>query len=288
MAVYERTYKLFTGELTPTATRFLVLPRYAFKDLFRSRWLLIAFLANFFFPLGCMALIYASHSATFLEAFPGFELPDEFRMGPVFMAQFLTVQGITSFSLALFVGPGLVSRDLANNGLGLYLSRPFSRSEYVLGKLSVLAILLSATTWVPGLLLIGLEANFAGLGWLFESTRLVGAVFLGSWLWILFLGFLALSVSAWVKWRPIAAFSMLLLFLGGGFFGSVMVNGLFQTEVGHLLNPTIVFRQLWRALLGVPHGNDFPAFVLLLVLAVAVGLFLLLLHRKIRAYEVVS
>ena len=51
-----------------------------------------------------------------------------------------------------------MSPDLRNNGLPLYLSRPFSRTEYVLGKMSVLLILLSAITWVPGLLLFLFQA----------------------------------------------------------------------------------------------------------------------------------
>ena len=40
-----------------------------------------------------------------------------------------------------FIGPGQVSPDLANNALPLYLARPFSRVEYVLGKMSVLLVL---------------------------------------------------------------------------------------------------------------------------------------------------
>jgi hypothetical protein len=35
--------------------------------------------------------------------------------------------------LAAFIGPGLISPDLHNNALSLYLARPFSRAEYVLG-----------------------------------------------------------------------------------------------------------------------------------------------------------
>src|SRR5258707_13066390 len=50
-------------------------------------------------------------------------------------------------------GPPLVSRDLRNNALPLYLCRPFTRTEDVLGKMSVLLILLSAITWIPQLLL---------------------------------------------------------------------------------------------------------------------------------------
>ena len=34
MAVYERTYRPYPGELTQQRWRFLVLPRYAFQDVF--------------------------------------------------------------------------------------------------------------------------------------------------------------------------------------------------------------------------------------------------------------
>jgi hypothetical protein len=71
--------------------------------------------------------------------------------------------------LAAFVGPGQVSPDLANNALSLYLARPFSRVEYVLGKMSVLAILMSLMTWMPGLLLFGLQGYLEG--WLDARQR---------------------------------------------------------------------------------------------------------------------
>ena len=46
----------------------------------------------------------------------------------------------------------------------LYLCRPFSRAEYVLGKMSVLVFLLSLITWVPGLILFVIQAQPGGLG----------------------------------------------------------------------------------------------------------------------------
>ena len=58
-------------------------------------------------------------------------------------------QGYLGFFLAMLVGPPLVSRDLTNNALPLYLCRPFSRTEYVVGKMAVVMILLSAMTWIP-------------------------------------------------------------------------------------------------------------------------------------------
>ena len=58
-----------------------------------------------------------------------------------------------------------ICNDLDNNALPLYLVRPFSRVDYILGKFSVLAILLSGVTWVPALLLYGLQVYYAPEGW---------------------------------------------------------------------------------------------------------------------------
>ena len=37
MAVYEQTYKQYLGKLTPEWNRFLVIPRHAFHDVFKSK-----------------------------------------------------------------------------------------------------------------------------------------------------------------------------------------------------------------------------------------------------------
>jgi len=213
MAVYERTYKRYVGEMTPQWARFLVLPRYVFKDVFKSKLFLICFIASFIFPLLNGGMIYLRHNAAFLEAFPDLRLDEFLAIDAGFFRRLLNVQLPLAFVLALFVGPGLVSRDLANNGLPLYLSRPFSRAEYVLGKLSVLAVLLSAMTWVSGWALFALQTNYAGWSWMVANAELAVAMFVGSWVWIALVSLMGLAMSAWVRWRPVAAFMMLLVLL---------------------------------------------------------------------------
>lgn len=288
MAVYERNYKRYTGAQTPSSTRFLILPRYIFKDVFRSRWMVVFYVACFAFPLLCALFIYLTHNADFLQAIPNFEMPEFLQIKVDFFLRFLTIQGMLAFGLTIFIGPGLVSRDLANNGLPLYLSRPFTRKEYVIGKLSVLAILLSAITWVAGWLLMLLHANFVGLSWLGENLGLFFGLFIGAWMWILALGLLALAASAWVKWRAVAGFAMLAVVLGGAFFGSVMVRNLFETEYGHLLNLIVVMQRIWIGLLGFQPTGPLPLAAAWIAFAAFLGLCIWLLSRKIRAYEVVS
>src|SRR5438067_11986990 len=93
-----------------------------------------------------------------------------FEINGSFFGIYLGVQGALSFILTAFIGPGLVSPDLANGALTLYLCRPLSRTEYVLGKMSVLAIQLSWITWIPGLLLFFVQAGLSGPHWLIVNA----------------------------------------------------------------------------------------------------------------------
>lgn len=288
MAVYERTYKRYTGPLTPQRSRFLVLPRYAMKDVFRSRIFTAFYACCFIYPLFACGWIYLANNMDFLAIFPGAEefLEENLRIDGGFFQIFMNVQAWLAFVVALFVGPGLVSRDLANNGLPLYLSRPFSRAEYVLGKMTVLAIMLSAITWMAGAFLYILQSNFEGWGWAIENSRLAIGVFVGSWLWILSVSLLALALSAWVKWRPVAAFMMLATVLAGIFFGGI-ASELFKVDWPHMFNLPVALNSLWVWLFDLRPSDLSPAAAGVSLLGLAlVSLFLL--HRKIRAYEVVS
>src|SRR4051795_8007205 len=199
MAVYKKTYRPYDGELTTSFRRLLVIPRYAFEDLNRSRFLTIFFLASFIYPLVCALLIYVRHNASALSLL-GAQGADRFiSINVTFFMSLLGWQSMLALFLASFIGPGQVSPDLANNALSLYLARPFSRAEYVIGKMSVLLILLSLMTWIPGLLCFALQGYLEGGTWMQENWRFATGMFFGAWIWILILSLLALALSAWVK-----------------------------------------------------------------------------------------
>src|SRR5205814_2616416 len=123
----------------------------------------------------------------------------------LFFQTFIEIQGWIGFFVALLVGPQQVARDLPNNGLPLYLCRPFSRSEYVVGKMSIVIILLSSITWVPGLILFLLQSYLDGWSWFSSNIPIASAIFLGSLVWIVLLALLTQTISAWVKWRLAAS-----------------------------------------------------------------------------------
>ena len=56
MAVYEHTYKRYAGPLTPEWSRFLIIPRHAYRDVFKSK-LFTAFFSLCFIPLLIEAIL---------------------------------------------------------------------------------------------------------------------------------------------------------------------------------------------------------------------------------------
>jgi ABC-2 type transport system permease protein len=285
MAVYKRTYRGYSGAITPAWSRFLILFRYSRRNLFRSKLMTGFFVLCFFAPVLALLGIYANDHLGVLLGGPigGAKL---LKVDGAFFFGFLTVQTAFAFILTAFIGPGLVSPDLANGALTVYLCRPISRVEYVLGKLSVLAIILSWITWIPALVLFFVQASLSGWDWMIANFWIASGIFLSSWIWILSVSLLALALSAWVKWR-IAAGGLLLgvLFIGAGL--SLVVNGVLQTQQGYLLNISKLIHIIWEDLLHNPGDRDLPvAEAWFGVLAFAAGCFYLLM-KKIRANEVV-
>ena len=188
--------------------------------------------------------------------------------------------------LTALVGPSLISPDLANGGLALHLSRPFSRAEYVAGKMTVLLVLLSLITWVPGLLLYAIQASCTGWTWVKPNLWLARSIVLGPLIWILVLSLIALALSAWVKWRIAAGACVLgLHFVGAGF--AQAINEILRTRKGSLINLGEVIHTIWGNLFDCSRGTDLSVTQAWLVLGVTCVLCLRLLARRIRGFEVV-
>src|ERR1700731_3181108 len=255
MAVYRRSYASYSGALTPAWSRCLVLFRYSRRNLFRSKFQTGFFVLCFFYPLLCLIAIYLAHNLSFLERYSSSN--QLLTIDNKFFFVFITVQGVLAFLLTAFVGPSLISPDLANGALPLYFCRPFSRAEYVLGKSSVLAILLSQITWVPGLILFIMQASLAGAGWTWNHLWIAGSLMLSSLLWIAILSLLAMALSAWVKWRIVAgALLLAIMFFGGGF--AQAVNAVLQTESGNFFNVAYLMTTVWNALFRVDSVHPIP------------------------------
>jgi ABC-2 type transport system permease protein len=286
MAIYRRSYASYSGALTPAWSRCLVLFRYCRQNLFRSKLQTGFFVLCFFYPLLCLIGVYLAHNLSFLERL-GAARNQFAQIDNRFFFAFVNVQGTLAFLLTAFTGPGLISPDIANGSLPLYFCRPFSRAEYVLGKSSVLAILLSYITWIPGLVLFAVQASLAGAGWTWDHLWIAGSLVLSFWIWIAILSLLAMALSAWVKWRVVAgALLLAVLFFGAGF--AQAINGVMRTESGHFFNISYLIATIWKTLFRMDVDLPISATEASVALLIYCAVCLLLLLRKVRAYEVVQ
>ena len=304
MAVYEQTYKRYAGPLTPEWSRFLIIPRHAYRAVFSSK-LFTAFFVICFLPLLVEAiLIYLHHNFSAIAAMK-INVRELVPIDAFFFQTFINIQGGFAFFVALLVGPPLVSRDLRNNALPLYLCRPFSRTEYVVGKMSVILILLSLITWVPQLLLFLFQSYLEGFAWFKANVWMINAIVLGGLVWALLLALLTQTISALVKWRVVASGVLLGIFFIPTVFGA-FVNEVFRTRWGNIISLGAIIKNVTAGLFGtfdrfwdVARFRDFdgtitevqmlepPLWASWLVLFVICAICLAVLSWKVKAYEVV-
>lgn len=305
MAVYEQTYRRYTGPSTPEWSRFLIIPRHAYRGVFQSK-IFTAFFVVCFVPVLVEAvLIYLHHNVNALGIMQ-LQIRELVPIDASFFETFIGIQFGFAFFLALLIGPPQVSRDLRNNALPLYLCRPFSRSEYVLGKMSILMILLSMITWIPQLLLFLFQSYLQGFTWFTQNLRLASAIVISSVVWILLLSLITQAISALVKWRVIASGAILGLFFIPSVFGE-FINQVFLTRWGSIVSISAMMVNVTQGLFGTfdfatetRRFRDFdgnlqeivlmepPLWVSWTILFIVSFICLALLSRKVKAYEVVK
>jgi ABC-2 type transport system permease protein len=285
MAVYERTWRRYRGELTPIRWRWLVVTRYALADAFASR-LFTAFYAICFLPsVGGLFFIYLSHNLGLLQQLG---MPPDLMdvLTDRFFMLLFSWQALPAFLIAVIVSPSLIAADLSNNALPSYLSRPLDRHEYVVGKMAVLAILLSPLTWVMGTAIFVLQAYFEGGGWWYENFRIAVAYLIGHLAWIVVISMLTLAISAWVRFKPAARGALFaIIFILAGF--AQAVNGVTGTSFGDLIHLVRAINSVVLSLFGAPTPSGLPVSLNWFTLAATVALSAWLINRKLRPHEVV-
>jgi len=267
-------------------SRFLILTRYSYSRLFQSKFIVLFLSACLFYPVGCLGFIYFSHNQELLAllSLGSAKFP---AVDGRFFYTFCKIQGTLAYLLVALVGPGLISPDLANGAFPLYFSRPFSRTEYVAGKMALLVFLLSLITWVPGLVLYSVQGGLEGWDWTRDNLWLGGAIFFGLLLWIVILSLIALACSAWVKWKIAAGALVLAIFFAGAGFGAA-VNNVLRTQYGGLISLNKIIYTIWGGLFRYDLGAELSLGQAWFVLALTCAICVWLLAKRIRPIEVIK
>lgn len=280
MPIHDQSYRHYTGERRPVRSAWLVIARAGLVAFLRRRAFLVLLIVAWVpFIVRASQLFVAtnfSQAATFLAA-----TPQTFR-------DFLSQQSIFVFLITVYVGSGLIANDRRANALQLYLSKPVTRAEYILGKMSILATFLLGITWLPAILLLLLQIAFSGsFTFIKANSSLIASVTLYCVLMVLVITFGMTALSSLSRSSRFVG----ILFAGLLIFSDAMFNALrFITgstaiswvsiqasldQVGDL-----IFRQAPR--------HQTPVAVSLLVLLAVIVISASVLERRVRGVEVVA
>jgi ABC-type transport system involved in multi-copper enzyme maturation permease subunit len=289
MAVYKRSYTVYSGIVTLAWTRVIVLARYAFAEAWSSKITIGLFTLCM---LPCITTLFGIYLANnpMARALIGNRGEQMIAIDARFFLKVLEVQSWLALVLASWVAPRLITFDLADNALPILLSHPISRLGYFSGKFLSLFASLSAVTWVPCLILFAYQSYSSPQPWAADNLRIAWGLFAGSVIWIAFLSVLGLALSSWVKWRVVATgiiFAAVFVPAGvGAIFSAVL-----RTRWGFLLNLPFMMSSLWERLLGAPDfvnpDRSLPTGAIATMLILACFVCLGMLNTRIRAREVV-
>jgi ABC-type transport system involved in multi-copper enzyme maturation permease subunit len=202
---------------------------------------------------------------------------------------FLNQQIGFTLLLSIFGASGLVANDLRTGAILVYLSRPLTQRDYVVGKLGVPMALNLGVTLVPGLLLYAAGLMLAPEQYVKpELWWIAPAIVVHAFAISLVVSLLTLAVSALSKSGRVAGLAFVAFFFGLEMIRGVLQAG-FNRKEAVLLSVQADLQAIGAALFGtVARGVDIHwAWPVVVLVAVAVGC-LAVLHARVRAVEIVS
>ena len=201
---------------------------------------------------------------------------------------FFDKQDIFVYILTVTLGSRLIAQDRRVNALQIYLAKPLTRAEYIFGKLGILASFLLFITWVPAILLLGVQVVFAGNfeflqanAYLFPAITLYAAIEV------------AMTSTAMLALSSLSTNSRFvgIMYTGLIFFSLALYNVL-RFITGSTRLSWVAFgnnlTQLGDVIFRVPPHFQTPWPVSLLMVVVLIAASALVLERRVRGVEIVA
>ena len=201
---------------------------------------------------------------------------------------FLGFQDVFVFFITVWVGAGLIANDKRANALQIYLSKPLTRTEYIIGKLVILSTFLLMVTWVPAIMLLVLQVAFSGsFSFMRQNLYLFPAVTVFACLQVLLAAFTMLALSSLSKSSRYVA----ILYAGAYWFSHAVFGVIYavtgSTKLSWLSLPGNL-NQLGDIIFRIQPRYSTPTVVSVLAMAAIIGVAIWVLERRVRGVEVVS
>lgn len=280
MPIYEQTYRRWEARGPLRSVRFWPITREALSLVLAKR----AF-------IGLLVLVWIPFVVRVIQVYVVTRFPDIGRIVPLngqLFGEFLKLQGLLTGLLTIFGGAGLIANDLRTGAILVYLSRPLTRRDYVLGKLAALMGLNYSATLAPALLLYVTAVGLApGVFLKWELAWIAPMIVLYATLICLVLSLIALAISALSRTARVAGLAFAGSMVGLEIVRGVVV-GILDSPLAQVVSVRNDLRLVGNALFGIADSAALaPSTYAAVVLVLAVAGCLAILRSRVRAVEIV-
>jgi MFS family permease len=280
MPIYDQSYRPYRGTLSEHSWRWRTIAKAGLSHYLSKKPFLIFLFVGFIPAIARGVMIWFSHQSETVQQLT--------TVDGAWFRNFLDWQGEFLLLVCIWPGAVLIARDLKTNAIQLYLSKPLTRVDYVLGKFAILAGIAALLMPAPALLLFLMEVGLS------TSTT-----FITTYYWIPFAilgysvvvvtgaGLLALAASSFTRSGRYAG----LLFFAIVFFSQAGA-GLLRLITGNhafvVLSLPALMDQVGALFFGGPTEYGLHFLPSLIMYAALVGLSILVLKRRVQAVEIVT
>jgi ABC-type transport system involved in multi-copper enzyme maturation permease subunit len=280
--IHDQGYRRYGGSKARTGTGWMVIARAGIRTMVSKKAFLGLMLISWLpFLVRAVQFYAASNLTNIPQASLLAPSADTFR-------QFLEQQQTFVFFVTVYVGAGLIANDRRANALQIYLSKPLTRGEYVLGKLAILMTFLALVTWLPAIVLLIVQIAFAGNFAFFRNNAfLFPAITLFAFIEVALASSTMLALSSLSKSsRYVAILYAAVIFFTQAVYG--VLYAVTRSTAFSWLSFSANLSQIGDVIFRQPQKYDTPWPVSLLMIAALVALSGVILERRVRGVEVVA
>jgi ABC-2 type transport system permease protein len=278
MPIHDQGYRRYAGRRAPHGGAWWIIARTQLRAALKYRLFIVLLLASYIPFVVRSVQVYLSTS---FQAVPMLAVSAQtFR-------DFLDQQAIFVFLITIALG-GAIADDRRANALQLYLSKPLTRVEYIVGRLVPVLACLLVVTLVPALVLLLLQIAFSGsTAFVRQNLFLLPAITIAALAQALLSSSAILALSSMSKSRRFVA----IMYAGVIFFTAAMsavLRGITGSRAWVAISPGDLIDVIADAVFRIGGTRPLPVPVAVSLVAALIVVFVLVLERRVRAVEVVA
>jgi ABC-2 type transport system permease protein len=276
--IHDQGYRRYQGRRTAPGRAWWIIARTQFLAALKFRPFIVLLVFSWVPFVVRGVQIYLSSSIPQMSVLAA--TPQTFR-------DFIDQQGIFIFLVTIALG-GAIADDRRANALQLYLSKPLTRTEYIVGRLVPALGCLLAITFVPAVLLLLLQIAFSGsTAFVGQNLFLLPAITLVSLTQALLSSCAILALSSLSKSRRFVS----VMYAGVIFFTAAMhqvLRAITGSRAWAAISPGDMMDVVADAVFRVRANPPVPVPVAILVIVLLIAASCWVLERRVRAVEIVA